>query len=115
MVRAWVLVDDERETFRLVNVKGEPFSLGELKIDPVQQSVGDPIDLFWRGRSIERHPAQTLVPYVSGIIESAAQENATVRLHFETLDHMNSSTITAIIQIIRDARAKKTRLEIIFD
>jgi hypothetical protein len=28
---------------------------------------------------------------------------------------MNSSSITAVIQIIRDARAQKVRLEIVFD
>ena len=92
-----------------------PLVLGELKIEPVQASVGTPIDLFWHGRSLERHPAQTVVPYVSSIIREAAGQNAMVRLHFETIELMNSSSITAVIQIIRDARAQKVRLEIVFD
>ena len=92
-----------------------PLVFGELTIEPQQASPGAPIDLFWRGRSIDRHPAPTIVPYVSGIIHEAAKENAIVRLHFETIELMNSSTITAVIQIIREARAQKTRLEIVFD
>jgi hypothetical protein len=92
-----------------------PLVFGELRIEPAQASPGEPIDLFWRGRSLERHPAQTVVPYVSGIIQQAAVQNAIVRLHFETIELMNSSTITAVIQIIRDARTRKTRLEIVFD
>lgn len=38
-----------------------------------------------------------------------------MQLHFETIEHMNSSTITAIIQIVQEARARSTRLVFIYD
>jgi hypothetical protein len=92
-----------------------PLVFGELTIDPVQTDEGGPIDLFWRGRSLERHPAPTIVPYVTTFFGDAARRNQPVRLHFETIELMNSSTITAVIQIIREARVKKARLDIVFD
>ncbi len=92
-----------------------PLVFGELTIEPVHADGGKAIDLIWRGRSLERHPAATIVPYVTGFLGDAAREDQTVRLHFETIELMNSSTITAVIQIIREARARKTRLEIMFD
>ena len=93
-----------------------PLVFGELKIDAVQTGgPGSPMDLYWRGRSLDRHPAHTLVPYVTGILQEAKKENAILRLHFETVDLINSSTITAVIQIIRAARGQQVRLEIVFD
>jgi hypothetical protein len=92
-----------------------PLIFKELTIQPAMSANGDAIDLIWRGRSLDRHPAPTIVPYVTAILETAAADNLIVRLHFETIDLMNSSTITAVIQIIREARRQKTRLEIVFD
>jgi hypothetical protein len=93
----------------------EPLVSGELRIDPQQDAPGTPIDLFWRGRSIERYPARTVVPYVSAALSRAKSQGVALRLHFETIEHMNSSTITAVIQIIQEARSHETRLEIVFD
>lgn len=92
-----------------------PLVFGELKIEPVQTEDNGPVDLFWRGRSLERHPAPTIVPYVTAFLVEAAKRNQVVRLHFETIEMMNSSTITAVIQIIREARAKQARLDLVFD
>jgi hypothetical protein len=88
---------------------------GELTIDPQQSDPSQPIDLFWRGRSTDRHPARVVVPYVSTILGAAKGQDVAVRLHFETIEHMNSSTITALIQIIQEARARATRLTIVYD
>lgn len=95
--------------------KLESFAFGDLKIDPTQTASGEPIDLHFRGRSTERHPARTVVPYVVDVIAAATLEHVPLRLHFETIEHMNSSTITALIQIIQEARAAKTPLVIHFD
>jgi hypothetical protein len=92
-----------------------PLVFGELTIEPIPSTEGGAIDVFWRGRSLARHPAPTIVPYVSTILADAARTNRAVRLHFETIELMNSSTITAVIQIIREARQKKARLDIMFD
>jgi hypothetical protein len=89
--------------------------LGELTIAPQQTAVGAPIELFWRGRSTDRHPSRAVVPYVAEILTAAKEQSASVRLHFETIEHMNSSTITAIIHIIQDARTRAIPLVISFD
>lgn len=95
--------------------KLDVFHFGDLKIEPVQSAPGEPIHLYWRGRSMDRHPARTVVPYVVDVIGAATLEHAAVRLHFETIEHMNSSTITALIQIIQEARSAGTPLVIHFD
>jgi hypothetical protein len=92
-----------------------PLVLGELTIEPRRAAGGGSVDLFWRGKSNDRHPARSVVPYVADVLAGAQAENALVRLHFETIEHMNSSTITAIIQIIQDARTRRTQLVIVFD
>lgn len=92
-----------------------PLVFGELTIDPRQAETGGPVDLFWRGKSNDRHPARTVVPYVAEVIAAARAEGATVNLHFETIEHMNSSTITAIIQIIQEGRTRGTPLVLVFD
>jgi hypothetical protein len=92
-----------------------PLVLGELTIEPRRPDGGGSVDLFWRGKSNDRHPARTVVPYVTEVLAGAQAEQALVRLHFETIEHMNSSTITAIIQIIQDARTRRTQLVIVFD
>lgn len=92
-----------------------PLVFGELTIEPRQVSPGEALELFWKGKSNDRHPARTVVPYVAEMIAAAAAEKAVVSLHFETIEHMNSSTITAIIQIIQEARTRGTQLTITFD
>lgn len=88
---------------------------GELTIEPRQSNPRGPVDLFWRGKSNDRHPARTVVPYVTEVLAFATSEQAVLSLHFETIEHMNSSTITAIIQIIQEARTRGTQLVIVFD
>jgi hypothetical protein len=90
-----------------------PLVFGELTIEPRQEAQGGAVDLFWRGKSNDRHPARTVVPYVVEVLAFADQ--APVRLHFETIEHMNSSTIAAIIQIIQEAKARATPLVLVFD
>jgi len=93
-----------------------PLVSGQLTIEPRQDlAAGGPIELFFRGKSIERHPARTVVPYVAEILAVAVSESRAVRLHFETIEHMNSSTITAVIQIVQEARNRGARLVIVFD
>jgi hypothetical protein len=92
-----------------------PLAFGDLTIEPRGGSTDDALELFFRGRSNDRHPARTVVPYVGDALGAASAADKPLRLHFETIEHMNSSTITAVIQIIQEARARRTKLEIVFD
>jgi len=91
-----------------------PLVSGDLTVEP-QMADADAIELFFRGRSNDRHPARVVVPYVSEAMGAALTRSIALRLHFETLEYMNSSTITAIIQIIQEARGRGARLEMVFD
>jgi hypothetical protein len=70
---------------------------------------------LWSGKSNDRHPGKILGPYFAKMLDRVATQSVPLELHFETLDYLNSSTITAIIQLIQDARAKAVKLVIVFD
>ena len=90
----------------------ENFKTGDLDIQAVD---GTPVQLLWKGKSNDRQPGKVLAPYFSQILAVVVERQVPLELHFEALDHFNSSTITAIIQLIQEARQKKVKLAIVFD
>lgn len=75
---------------------------------------GGPLRLDWRGRSTDRQPEIVLAPFFRQALDAAGPGGA-LELHFEALDHFNSSTITAIIGLVAQARARGTRLALVYD
>lgn len=71
--------------------------------------------LDWTGRSAEQNPGDTLRPFFDAILTMAGETGYGLELHFEELEFFNSSTVTAVIQVIRKARGQGTPLEIVFD
>src|ERR1700691_257818 len=71
--------------------------------------------LDWTGRSDGRNPAWTLAPFFDDQLQYAQDHGGVIELHFEKLEHFNSSTITALIQLIRKARSLRVRLSLFFD
>jgi hypothetical protein len=88
---------------------------GDLTIDPQPAPPDGSIVLDWQGRSTDRQPARAILPYVTPCLERALHLKVPLRMHFEKLEHMNSSTITAVIQIIQEARSRGTRLVLVYD
>jgi hypothetical protein len=88
---------------------------GDLKIDVVESGPRDPIVLVWSGKSNHREPNKILGPYLGGAITEAVERKVAIELHFEKVDHFNSSTVTSIIQLIQEARQKSVRLVFIYD
>src|SRR4051794_25699786 len=86
---------------------------GSLTID-VNDAAHGIIRLDWRGKSNDRQPSKVLSPYFGQIATEAVRRDAAIEMHFEQLEHFNSSTITSIIQLIQDLRQKKLRLSIYF-
>ena len=92
----------------------EPFMVQSLATDGLtiephdeRSSGGDTIRLFWKGRSTARNPGELLVPYFQGIFQSVVESGrATVEMHFERMEHFNSSTVGALIYLIQDARGR---------
>jgi hypothetical protein len=88
---------------------------GDLTIDPLPALPDGSIVLDWLGRSTDRQPARAILPYVTPCLERALHLKVPLRMQFEKLEHMNSSTITAVIQIIQEARSRGTRLVLVYD
>ena len=94
----------------------ENLAFGNLKIEVIVVALPEStIRLLWTGKSNDRTPGRTLDPFLSGVVEEAAQQNARVEAHFERLEHFNSSTITSIIGLVQKAQRKGVRLLILFD
>jgi hypothetical protein len=88
---------------------------GALEIKVVDLGADAPLKLTWLGRSNDRHPASVLGPFFGQLLREAEQRGAPVELHFEKLEHFNSSTVSALIQVIQEAREKKVRLRFFYD
>ena len=87
--------------------------VGDLRIEALEASTA--VQLLWKGKSNNRHPGEALAPYFRDVLATAAMRKVPVELHFEKLEHFNSSTITALIQLIQDARARAIRLVLFYD
>ena len=74
-----------------------------------------PVQLLWKGKSNNRHPEEALTPYFREVLAAAGTRKVPIELHFEKLEHFNSSTITSIIQLIQDSRAQSIKLVLVYD
>lgn len=92
----------------------ERFSAGGLTIDSVQ-AAGSALTLTWRGKSTDRAASRLICPFLASAVDRAGADGVPLEMHFEQLDYLNSSTVTAIIQIIQIAHVKSVRLAIVFD
>ena len=92
----------------------EDLIAGDLKIQAIQHTPKI-LELLWTGKSNARNPTAILQPYFSQVLAVAMEQKLALELHFEKLEHFNSSTITAIIQLIQEARSKAVKLTITFD
>ena len=90
----------------------ESLSAGDLRIEVIGQ---DPICCIWRGKSNDRYPAKLLAPYFDALLQTAESTPTAVEMHFEELAHFNSSTITAMIQLIHNSRTRGVRLALVYD
>lgn len=89
--------------------------VGDLRIEALDGDAPGAVRLMWRGKSNNRHPGEALAPYFREVLAAAGQRKQALELHFEDLEHFNSSTITSIIQLIQDARARGIKLVLVYD
>jgi len=86
---------------------------GDLRVDVIEADGA--LRLDWRGKSNARQPEVHLNPFLTGIAAQALEKKTPVAMHFEDLEFFNSSTITVIIQHVKEARAKGIKLELWYD
>jgi len=91
----------------------EQFKAGELHI--ALNARGDEgVRLDWTGRSSHRDPARILASFFGDALDRAAP-GGVIEMHFEKLEHFNSSTISALIGFVRAARKSDIALKLFFD
>jgi len=88
---------------------------GSLRIDVQVAPPPAPIRLSWLGKSSDRDPALVLAPYFKNLLALAVRQRQPIEMHFERLEHFNSSTITSIIRLVEDARRSSIKLTILYD
>jgi hypothetical protein len=91
----------------------DDLSSGDLTIEVTERDGA--LVCTWTGKSNERHPQKTLGPWFEGLLADAAGRSAGVEMHFERLEHFNSSTITALVRLIQTARHRAVRLTFVYD
>jgi hypothetical protein len=89
--------------------------VGDLRIDALEAEPPAPLQLLWKGKSNNRNPGEALAPYFRDVLSAAGSRKVPIELHFEKLDHFNSSTITSIIQLIQESRARGIRVVMVYD
>lgn len=92
----------------LENLRAEELAIDVERADAM-------LRLSWRGKSNQRSPSKVLAPFFARAIEAAAAANLAIEMRFHELQHFNSSTITAVIELIQDARSKGVKLIIAYD
>lgn len=87
---------------------------GDLQID-LDDEAPSAIRLDWRGKSNHRQPDTVLNPFFAEIIRMSLASEKGLEMHFEHLEFFNSSTITAIIQLVKELRDRRLKLTVSFD
>lgn len=92
----------------------DDLTAGDLRI-AIDQTAPDVVGLRWLGKSNDRHPRTVLGPFLESAAELAAKKSGRIEMHFEDLEHFNSSTITVVIQFLQELRRKQVPLVISYN
>jgi hypothetical protein len=87
---------------------------GDLTIE-VDEATAGLLRLDWSGKSNHRQPDTILAPFFADMTSRAVSGQRALEMHFEHLEFFNSSTITAIIQYVKELRDRKVKLTVSFD
>jgi len=90
----------------------DPLKSDDLTITVSSLAPGE-LRLDWTGKSNARDPAKVLIPFFNGVLAKAA--GGQVEMHFERLEHFNSSTIATLIHLINAATRANVPLRIHYD
>ena len=92
----------------------ENLNSGDLTIE-VNVSPDAVFSCTWRGKSNERNPPEILKPWFEKLLTSVGERKGSIEMHFEKIDHFNSSTITALIRLIQACRKGRIKLAMVYD
>ena len=92
----------------------EDLKNGDLTIEVAEQP-GSIFSCTWRGKSNERNPPEILKPWFTKLVAAVTERSGSLEMHFEKIDHFNSSTITALIKLIQVCRKSNVKLVMVYD
>ena len=87
---------------------------GDLTIEVVV-TPAHAFECTWTGKSNERNPPEVLRPWFEALLAEVDAAGGTVEMHFEKIEHFNSSTITALIRLIQRCRKAGVKLAMVYD
>jgi hypothetical protein len=88
-------------------------ALGDLTID-VKEEPGRLVQV-WKGSSNSRDPSVGLRPFFELSLAEASTRKLALELHFEQLNHFNSSTIAVLLRFIEKAGQKAVKLVLFYN
>lgn len=91
-----------------------PLKTHELAIQ-VDESLAGRVRLDWTGKSTSRNPAEVLAPFLDGVLDHASTSGRAVEMHFESMEHFNSSTVAELIRVFNKGRTSHVRLTVFYD
>ncbi len=89
----------------------ETFTSGALTLE---LSEGDAITVTWRGKSSARNPGEFILPILAKALDRGESTGKAIQLDFRELDYMNSSTITPVIRVLKQAKLGSTRVSVLY-
>lgn len=89
--------------------------VGDLRIEALEDEASTSVQLLWKGKSTHRHLGEALAPYFRKVLAAAGTKRLPIELHFEKLEHVTSPTITSILRLIQESRARSIKLIMIYD
>lgn len=89
----------------------ENFEHGSLKIELSKR--GRYVTMTWLGQSDDRNPAESLMPYLNGLIGDLKETRLTI--DFTKLEYMNSSTVPPIVQLLKTLDVNEIQTVITYD
>jgi hypothetical protein len=67
------------------------------------------------GKSIDRNPSAVLDPYFSDVVEEMKKKKLQLSIDFTTLQYMNSSTVSPVINFIRKLEENAVKSVVLYD
>jgi hypothetical protein len=90
----------------------EVFSDAALKLEILTEETQ--VRVRWSGKSTAREPGPFIVGVVTRALDRATRCSLPLVLDFQSVDYMNSSTITPVIRLLTQARRNSQTVRVVY-
>lgn len=92
------------------NIKTHTSNLLTIEVEEIDTII----EIRFKGRSIEREPGSFISPILLESLQKGIESNRRVRINFESLGYMNSSTITPLLKILENLQKSQSSISILY-